>query len=114
MQNHPIPLPNPIYIRLICGSETNLPTILWLETLKQLITNQLNPIVSPLKRFVKHLNPIAINHLRTVSFKMKFLRFPIHSHSKLVVTFTCQPLDELAINCSNDNVSCKALIFTSK
>jgi len=43
------------------------------ETLNQLISNQLQSIVSPLKRFWKHLNPIIIKQLRTVSFKMKFL-----------------------------------------
>ena len=62
-------------IRLIRDSKTGLPVSLWLKTLKLLTTNHLTPIVSPLKRFVKHLNPIIIKHLRTVSLKMKFLRF---------------------------------------
>jgi len=52
-----------------------VPASLWLETLKTLTYKNLQPIVSPLKRFVKHLNHITINYLRTVSFKMKFLRF---------------------------------------
>ena len=67
MNNHPKPLSNHIL--------TSLPASLWLETLNTLTYKYLPPIVSPLKRFWKHLNLIIINHLRTVSFKMKFLRF---------------------------------------
>jgi len=56
-------------IRLISDSDTP-------ETLNPLTFKNLTPIVSPLKRFVKHLNHITINHLHTVSFKSKFLRLP--------------------------------------
>ena len=62
MKNHPKPLLKHFYYAC--------------ETLNVIITKQLTPIVSPLKRFVKHLNPIIINHLHTVSFKSKFLRLP--------------------------------------
>jgi len=55
-------------IRLIRDSETIS------ETLNPLTTKHLPPIVSPLKRFWKHLTPMTTNHLHTVSFKMKFLR----------------------------------------
>jgi len=46
------------------------------ETLNMLILKNLPAIVSPLKRFLKHLNHIIINDLQTVSFKSKFLRLP--------------------------------------
>jgi hypothetical protein len=67
MKNHSKPHLNRI--------SNTLPVSLWLETLNKLTFKNLTQIVSPLKRFVKHLNHIIINHLRTVSFKSKFLRF---------------------------------------
>jgi hypothetical protein len=70
MKNHPKPTLNNFF--------NTLPASLWLETLNQLTTNQLQSIVSPLKRFVKHLNPIIIKQLRTVSIKMKFLRLDFY------------------------------------
>ena len=97
MKNHPKPLQNHFL--------KPVPASLWLETLKALTYNYLQPIVSPLKRFVKHLNHITINHLQTVSLKMKFLRFDFlvldtvsHSVSlrllrlKGLSVVACQPL----------------------
>jgi len=60
MKNHLKPLPDHFLTRC--------------ETLNTLTYKYLHQIVSPLKRFVKHLNHITINHLHTVSFKSKFLR----------------------------------------